>query len=439
MRSNFAAGLLLITAACWETPETGAGLAHRALESAPDSALNLTFRGAARAWFEALPVGEEHSLALRFLPAHRGTYRAIVLSDPSGRFYVGLAPLAAPPERAIELRLGDSTSSFPIPARDADRGEGARWHQLVLRFSAQQVSVLLDGVELGSATSAEPWPLGEIVIGRRGVPGSVADQFFGLIDDVRILQGPELVASLDFDAAHAFEGSPARERLSLLGAARWVEVSPDHDSASDRRLVAAPSHQTRFVLPFAVGETWRVSQSIDSGRSHRDEAAFAVDFEATPEVLAPAPLVRAAAAGKVVARVDVFPDVPPGPMADPSSSRGSAAERNLVCLEHAPVEYSCYVHLRKGSVLVALGDHVQSGASIGVVGSSGTREPHLHFALSDRPEPNAPGTFADLVTRPFVFEDYWASDDQGTSWHHVEHGVPKRGQWLSRREPATNR
>ena len=62
--------------------------------------------------------------------------------------------------------------------------------------------------------------------------------------------------------------------------------------------------------------------------------------------------------------------------------------------------------------------------------------PHLHFALCDRAEPSEPGGFADLVTLPVAFDDYFASDDFGETWRHVARGTPAPGQWVSRAEPV---
>lgn len=55
---------------------------------------------------------------------------------------------------------------------------------------------------------------------------------------------------------------------------------------------------------------------------------------------------------------------------------------NYVALRHPNDFYSYYGHLKKGSVLVQVGDTVQAGQPLGLVGSSGySSDPHLHFEV----------------------------------------------------------
>jgi len=61
---------------------------------------------------------------------------------------------------------------------------------------------------------------------------------------------------------------------------------------------------------------------------------------------------------------------------------------NYVVLRHAGGEYSQYAHMKQGSVRVKVGDTVTRGQVIGQVGQTGnTTEPHLHFQLTDGPDP----------------------------------------------------
>lgn len=55
---------------------------------------------------------------------------------------------------------------------------------------------------------------------------------------------------------------------------------------------------------------------------------------------------------------------------------------NHVALQHDGGWYTYYGHMRKNSVAVALGDAVQAGDTLGLVGSSGTSDlPHLHLEM----------------------------------------------------------
>ncbi len=61
---------------------------------------------------------------------------------------------------------------------------------------------------------------------------------------------------------------------------------------------------------------------------------------------------------------------------------------NYVVIRHAGGEFSQYAHMKQGSVRVKVGDTVTRGQVIGQLGHTGnTTEPHLHFQLTDGPDP----------------------------------------------------
>jgi murein DD-endopeptidase MepM/ murein hydrolase activator NlpD len=61
---------------------------------------------------------------------------------------------------------------------------------------------------------------------------------------------------------------------------------------------------------------------------------------------------------------------------------------NFIVIRHVGGEYSDYAHLRQGSVKVKAGDKVTRGQVIAQVGHTGnTTEPHLHFQITDGPDP----------------------------------------------------
>ena len=82
---------------------------------------------------------------------------------------------------------------------------------------------------------------------------------------------------------------------------------------------------------------------------------------------------------------------------------------NYVILRHAGGEYSHYAHLKQGSVKVKAGDTVTRGQVIGQLGHTGnSTEPHLHFQLTDGPDPmysrGLPIVFKELVVEGLGYE-----------------------------------
>src|SRR5262249_11050073 len=91
--------------------------------------------------------------------------------------------------------------------------------------------------------------------------------------------------------------------------------------------------------------------------------------------------VRAVADGTVVRVVDGIPDHLPG------SPDGTRPRGNEIVLRHGD-HWSRVLHLRSGSIRVAVGDTVKAGQVIAAVGDSGySRGPHVCVSLASRPYP----------------------------------------------------
>lgn len=87
-----------------------------------------------------------------------------------------------------------------------------------------------------------------------------------------------------------------------------------------------------------------------------------------------------------------------------------AVAGNYVILRHAGEEYSQYLHLKPGSVRVRPGDAVRRGQPIGQLGHSGnSTEPHLHFQLTDGPDPlysrGLPIVFSNVTVEGWEYEN----------------------------------
>lgn len=134
---------------------------------------------------------------------------------------------------------------------------------------------------------------------------------------------------------------------------------------------------SEFVLPYPVGEAYRVNQANCSGFGHSGFWTFGYDFE-----MPLGTVVTAAREGVVVHAQD-------------GASDGDRNRTNLVTVEHADGTVALYSHLTLNGVLVTIGQPVLAGDTIGLSGDTGNTGglPHLHFSLHPCGAlPGLPGT-----------------------------------------------
>lgn len=169
-------------------------------------------------------------------------------------------------------------------------------------------------------------------------------------------------------------------------AGRWM-IAAGATAHSHHRWVAAEE----FALDIAqVGEGMRTFRG--DGTRRQDYLAYGAP-------------VLAAAAGKVVKVVDGIAETDqflrrPGEafaaynervaqMQDGIVQQGlDKIPGNVVIVDHGNGEYSMYAHLATGSIEVKEGQEVKQGQPLAKLGTSGnSSEPHLHFQITDRPDP----------------------------------------------------
>lgn len=125
----------------------------------------------------------------------------------------------------------------------------------------------------------------------------------------------------------------------------------------------------KYLLPFPTGQEHTLTQGNCGAASHGGRFRFSFDFEmpiGTP--------VTAARDGVVETLRDDRPD-----------GTRRLGDENFVIVRHEDGELSRYIHLTMGGALVAEGDRVAAGDTIGRSGDSGRSAfPHLHFDVSDR-------------------------------------------------------
>lgn len=123
--------------------------------------------------------------------------------------------------------------------------------------------------------------------------------------------------------------------------------------------------------------------------------------------------VVAAADGEVIAAVDGNYDRCHASGMGEVSCDGNPMQANSVDVRHADGIVSRYIHLKKGSVKVKVGEQVTCGQVLGYVGSSGRSAfPHLHFQVED-----AQGGIIDPYAGPKSQPtSYWLVQEGPLGW-----------------------
>jgi len=124
-----------------------------------------------------------------------------------------------------------------------------------------------------------------------------------------------------------------------------------------------PPADSAYCLPYPVGETARVSQSWSDTGTHRGR--FAYDF-----TMPFGSRITAARAGTVTEIRDQYGDDDP-----------AGGHENGVFVLHDDGTMAIYLHMAEDGVLVDVGDTVDVGQVVGLVGTSGTDVAHLHFEV----------------------------------------------------------
>ena len=187
----------------------------------------------------------------------------------------------------------------------------------------------------------------------------------GVLEMILTLDSQGKIIGLRFETPIPVVVAPARNevRLSLPFTGAWL-VAWGGDTRESNYHHDTPNQ--RFAFDFvAVDEKGRTHSG--NGTSNEDYYAFG------KEVLAPAD-------GIVTDVINGVRDNAPGSM-NPYSALG-----NAVFIQHSGQEVSVLAHLKLDSIRVKVGDKVQRGQVIGLVGNSGnSSEPHLHYHLQNSP------------------------------------------------------
>ncbi len=247
--------------------------------------------------------------------------------------------------------------------------DGWRWEQgrRILRRAAVGFVALAAGLACQA---------GEKLVEITNVKTNGATAFF-----VRNLQGADVTVTIEaklknYTCAHALPRTvtvPANGSIEAFaiapgkskGAGSWAYTY----HATWGNTSARHDDEHVYLLPYAAGEAYAVSQGFHGSYSHTGGDAYAIDFrmaEGTP--------VHAARGGVVVGSRD--DSAVGGP------SKDYEWDANYLMIKHSDGTLGHYVHLQKGGNRVKVGDEVKAGEWIGRSGNTGhTTGPHLHFAV----------------------------------------------------------
>jgi hypothetical protein len=195
-------------------------------------------------------------------------------------------------------------------------------------------------------------------------------------------------AFVAFDLAMVYRSPGGAVTLSAPFAGEWYVVQGGHSELVNYHH-NSPSQK----------EAYDILQMRDRTTHSAGDSSVTAYYAFDQPLLAPAD-------GTVV---HVRNDLPDRPVVSPDPEADNAP-RNVIVLDIGNGRYVLMAHLKRGSVLVSVGDRVRDGQPIARVGNSGnTDEPHLHIQAQNSARPDVER--AGVTSLPIVFRDVVATRD----------------------------
>jgi murein DD-endopeptidase MepM/ murein hydrolase activator NlpD len=149
------------------------------------------------------------------------------------------------------------------------------------------------------------------------------------------------------------------------------------------------SVEAKYVLPYPVGRVYTCLQGFNNSYSHNGTFRYAVDF-----AMPIGTFITATRSGHVAYVLESYSD-----------NDRTAGHENVVIVMHEDSTYARYVHLTTNGALVATGQTVMPGDTIGLSGNSGSSgPPHLHFDVTNantgRSDQTIPFDFKNTMPHP---------------------------------------
>jgi hypothetical protein len=323
------------------------------------------------------------------------------LSEPAA------SPATAPVAEAEEpLELTPVLASVldqPVPFEGSDGRAHLVYELQLTNFTAGDLTI--DRVGVLDVASGEPvQTLGAAAVADRlqtaGVresdAGLGAAQMATLFVHVTLAAGETIPEQLAHEVSATVEGPAGTTSVTELVGQTSVDkrtlpvLGPP---LAGRRLIAADAccdatRHTRAILP--IGGHLFVSQryAIDYERLDGNDRIYVGDRLDPSSYRIYGDKAFAVAEGTVVATINDLEEQTPGEL--PENLPVEEADGNSVVIDLGHGFFANYAHFQPGSVRVQVGDRVEAGDVLGLVGNSGNSlAPHLHFHVMTGPSPLA--------------------------------------------------
>lgn len=227
-----------------------------------------------------------------------------------------------------------------------------------------------------------------------------------------------LYLMLSFDADEPVPDHLQHHVVTSLGELRSENIVTHHDVV-------------QMIGPPVTGTNWLAETGLSNDNGHRrgnmvqrghstisrryafdwvqveNGAMFAGDEKANTAYHGYGETLVAVADGIVVSVKNEVPEnVPLSPPVVPVTLETTTGNHVILDIGHG--QYAHYMHLKDGSLHVQAGNSVHRGEVLGVIGNSGDSFlPHLHFEITNSPEPLAGQGV------PYVFESFTVLEDNG--------------------------
>ncbi len=286
----------------------------------------------------------------------------------------------------------------PVPFIGSDGRVHLVYELWMTNFSSGDVSVekveVLSGEDVLQSLNAATIAGRLQAAGLRESAGKLAGSAQGLLF-LHITLGPGAPIPTHLShrvTIHASAAPPGRQEITESGG----EVTVDRQTVVSigpplhgERYVSADSccdavRHTRAALPVS-GHVWLAQRyAVDWEELDAQGRIYAGPQEKLESYTIFGKPVVAVADAVVAAVIDGLPEQTPGQY--PTNISLEEADGNSVILDLGEQRYAMYAHMQPGTIQVRVGQRVNAGQLLGLVGNSGNSvAPHLHFQVINRP------------------------------------------------------